>query len=179
MFVTLGLDIDKLLSEVSQADLKALSDAFSEQPNRLRDAIFNYADSASALQGELYRLMQSNEAAMDEIFKVVERDILNENWTKLFSKHVPGIGGNLAVIAATAKPKKKESFTKFASITKKVRSNKSATMKFKLNKRMQNLVKVLKAAGITTVPLKATMSVTQEKRRGKAKLSQTVYVTID
>lgn len=179
MFVSLGLDLDKLLSEISQVDLKAISDAFSEQPNKLRDAIFKYADAASALQGELYQLMQANEAATDEIFKVIERDILNENWTKLFSKHVPGIGGNFAVRAATANPKKKESFTKFASITKKVRSNKSAAMRFKLNKRMQNFVGVLKAAGITTVPLKATLSATQERRRGKAKLSQTVYVTID
>lgn len=178
MFMSLGLDLDKLIKEVSQPDLKAISDAFTQNPKNLRDAVFEYANAASTLQNALYMNMQATQAATDEIYKLLEKNVLNENWLKLFGKYGSGHGFSLALKTAKGK-RKKQSFIKFATVDRVVKADKTTTLKFKLNRRMQNLVGILKAAGAKSVPIRATLSLTQKKRSGKATLVQTVDVALE
>lgn len=172
----LGLDIDKFLEEATQDDLSQLYDAFARGVNgNQKEAIFEYADFASKFQHDLYVLMQDDAAFRKEIYTIIEKNALGRDYGKIFSKYQ-------LRFARSSKPKTpkkaKESLLKFATVERVVKSNKTAMIKFKLNKRAQKLMAIFKSAGIATVPLKTTMVATQQKRYGKAKFSQSVNVLL-
>jgi hypothetical protein len=75
--------------------------------------------------------------------------------------------------------RKKQSLLTFATVERKVGSDKIAAIKFRLNKRAKNLVSLFKSAGLATLPLKATMSVRQEEMGSGPINPSTVVVESD
>jgi len=176
IIAALGLDVDEMLTELSQPDLEALYNAFTDATKGTKkDALFEYSESAFTLDKELYKIFQNDESFRAEIVKILEKGVLGADYEKIFSKHRPT---GFAVAATKKKKKTAQPILVFAKVEKTVNADKTAVVKFKLNKRMQNLVTIFKRAGIATMPLKSTLTATQKKRRGKAKLSQSVDVVL-
>ncbi len=171
----LGLDVEKFLEDATQEDLTLLYNAFVEAVNgSQKEAIFEYADAASRLELGIYQLLQKNEAFIKDIATIIEKNVLGKDYEKLFINNRK-LSRNLKV---AIKNKRKQSLIAFATVEKSVKPNRTAVIKFKLNKRAQKLITIFKSAGIPTVSLKATMTATQKKRFGKAKSSQTVDVIL-
>ena len=178
MTAALGLDLDRLLTDIPQVDLEALAQLYSNSPTKFKDAFLNYARDASQLEAGYYQALHQNQAATDEIQRYIEKNVLNENWTKLFSKY-RGIG-HLLLNARNSNPnkRKKLSLLKIAEATKEIKSDKTGVIKLRLNARMKKILPLLRQAGINTIPMKVVISVKQEKRKKKALVEDSVDVVL-
>ncbi len=169
-----------LISEIFKAlsfdDAKALSQVISDKEAQ-NDALLNYMKQVEQVQtAERWKLIQNTQ----EILQQIEEDIIKNRDSVRKSQDVWAkyIRDNFKVRKTNGKKPKFDKSIKTATLKFDVKPNKQKTVTFRLPKRLKTWIGLYKKAQIATIPLNISLTVKQDKRKGKATVSETVNFAI-